>query len=200
MADRIYLSFWLRGFTEHNMLASLETVLEKFPFSRLLRHVTLRVYALEMVEPPALERTFADVGEPRELIEAAREFENPDCAYQVSSYWDLWQSAPDWALRPSPVAISCFAPLFPSDNGEQILIECGTDHLFLPATPAKENLLPVRSNVRSLLHLAADLEKTLRVEKRLLWAESGENFAERLSAALAGDADLRTGRGESRLG
>jgi len=187
MADRIYLSFWLRGFTAHNMLGSLEAVLAKFPFSRLQPHVTLRVYALELAEPPALERTFGELGDLPELIEAAREFENPDCAYQVSGYWDLWQSAPDWALRPSPVVITCFAPLFPSENGEQILVECGTDELYLPATFSKEGLLPVRSNVRSLLHLAADLEKTLRVEKRLLWSESGGSLADRLSAALAGD-------------
>jgi hypothetical protein len=41
-----------------------------------------------------------------------------------------------------------------------------------------------RSNIRSLLHLVRELDGALNAESRKLWTESGENFAERLQAAL----------------
>jgi hypothetical protein len=43
----------------------------------------------------------------------------------------------------------------------------------------------VEGNIRSLLKLVADVEAALPIQKRLLWSESGGNFAERL-AELAG--------------
>jgi hypothetical protein len=42
----------------------------------------------------------------------------------------------------------------------------------------------VQSNIRSILHLADDLEEALTVERRLLWSESEDNFAERLMLLL----------------
>jgi hypothetical protein len=38
--------------------------------------------------------------------------------------------------------------------------------------------------VQSLLRLVHDLEEKLSVERRLLWSESGENFAEKLRESL----------------
>jgi hypothetical protein len=186
MADQVYLSVWIRGFTVHNMLRNFEMILKKFPFSRLDPRVLLRVYAIDMTEPAQMERLYPEGVRPAELISTARELENPDCAYEVSGFWDLWEYKDDWSLAPAPVVFTCYGPLFPSEMGEQILVDLGRDYQFLPQAHRPSSLLPARSNIRSLLHLADDIEKSVLVDKRMLWSESGENLAERLEEALAG--------------
>ena len=54
MADRLYLSLWVRGFTEHNMLRHWERLLRRFPFSRLQPGAGLRVHGVALTEPPIL--------------------------------------------------------------------------------------------------------------------------------------------------
>jgi hypothetical protein len=186
MADRLYLSYWIRGFTEHNMLRHFELMLRKFPFSRLAPQLSLRVYAIELAEPPVVERDFPDVNLDL-LLATAREHLNSDCAYQVDTAWDIWQYNGDWKLRPSRVSLSCFGPLFPSELGEQLLVEFGHDLHFLPQPSLNTSIQTTRHNIQGLLHLVNDLDTALAVERRKLWSESGENFAERLEAALAGD-------------
>ncbi|MCP5113820.1 MAG: hypothetical protein GY953_23555, partial [bacterium] len=46
MADRLFLSYCIRGYTEHNMLRHYERMLRAFPFSRLRPRAELRAYAL----------------------------------------------------------------------------------------------------------------------------------------------------------
>ena len=185
MADRIYFSCWLRGFTEHNMLAHFDKLLRRFPYSKMTPGALLKVYALELVEPAALERRFEDVVDPKALIQTAREMQNADCAYLVETCWDLWEYDAGWKLAPSRVMLACFGPLFPSEMGEQIRLEVGIDGQFLPDPERECGLTPLRSNIRSLLHLASDVESALPVEKNALWSESGENLAERLKEALS---------------
>mgnify|MGYP001046552404 CR=1 FL=1 len=189
MADQLYLSYWLRGFTEFNMLRHFETLLRKFPFSRLRPQALLRVYALERAEPPALEQSLAAPVDPEQILRLARQYHHADCAYFVETAWDLWQFEDEWRLRPSPVALSCYGPLFPSELGEQLRIEFGLESQFLPQSDASRGLAPVRHNIRALLHLVEDLDAALPVERRALWSEGGGNFAERLQAALAGGSD-----------
>ncbi len=213
MADQLYLSYWIRGFTERNMLDQLETALRRFPFSRLAPGLALRIFALEFAQPPVLERSFAEPADIDEIIPAAGEFLQGDCAYQVDGAWDLWQWDREWELRPAAVSLVCYGPAFSSERGEQLRIEFGPEFHFLPAErPAgrphsasggsaarrlaeetvtasfptqssARSLTPIRSNIRSLLHLAGDLDQAFRVEKRLLWSESGENLAGRLEEA-----------------
>jgi hypothetical protein len=184
MPDQVYLSVWLRGFTEDNMLRHYQKVLERFPFSKLAPGLTLRVYAIEFAEPPALERRFEADADLEEVLRSAEEFRNPDCAYMLDAKWDLWQHEGDWRLGPSPVAITCFGPEFPSEYGEQLRVDAGAEALFLPDSEAPMGFRAVESNIRSLLHLNQDLRSALPVEKLLLWSESGENLAERLEAML----------------
>ncbi|MFN7920015.1 MAG: hypothetical protein U0Q16_07960 [Bryobacteraceae bacterium] len=185
MADRIYLSCWLRGFTQHNMLASFEKVLRKFPYSRLAPVVTLRVYAVEFTEPPQMEEHFENEIHPGQIIARCREWENADCAYQVETSWDLWlYDHGSWQLAPTTITFTCFGPLFPSELGEQLLVEFGLDSKFLPQPGLEGGTVPVRSNIRSLLHLVQDIAKSLPLEKKTLWSESGENLAEELQRAL----------------
>ena len=187
MADHLYLSCWLRGFTAHNMFQHWNRALRKFPYSHFKPTATLRVFALEMVEPAALERLFDEITGSREIIDAAREFANADCAYQLEAFWDLWQFDGDWKLDASPVSVTLHGPEFPSDLGEQLLIDFGLDFLYLPGQGKARNLTAVRSNIRSLLRMVEELKEDLPVEKQLLWCDSEENLAEVLTAALAGE-------------
>jgi hypothetical protein len=184
MTDRVYLSLWLRGHTQFNMLQSLERALERFPVSHADRAAALRIYALELVEPPMAEQQFEEA-DVTEIMSLAREFENPDCAYEVELRWDLWQREETWQLTPTPVRITCFAPKFPSDLGEQLLIDLGFEYLYLPNEEARPNWMALRSNIRSLLRFASDLEEVLPIGKRTLWSDSGEDFADRIEEAMA---------------
>ncbi len=187
MTDRLYLSYWLRGFTEHNMLRHFEALLGKFPFSRLWPRILLRIYAVEISEPPLLERLFAGPEHLGALLDAAREFHHQDCAYELEAAWDIWRYEGEWRLRPAPVLLTCYAPLFPSELGEQLRLDFGPDTQFLPQPEVAGSLVPIRHNIRGLLHLVEDLDATLAVEKRQLWSESGGNFAERLRVAVSGE-------------
>ena len=186
MADQLYLSYWIRGFTEHNMLRHYERVLNGFPFSKLYPRALLEVRAVDLAEPPLAEREFQDTIDPGVIVEAAKWFQNRDCAFELAAFWDLWQigSEGEFKLLPSAVRIICYAPLFESEYGEQIRIEFGLDSQFLPQREIPSSLTPIRQNIKSLLHLVKDLDGALTVDKRQLWSESGGNFAERLQAVL----------------
>ncbi|MBK5290447.1 MAG: hypothetical protein JJE04_01970 [Acidobacteriia bacterium] len=185
MTDRTFLSFWLRGFTEHNMMRHWLKVLELFPYSKFSPEAVLRVYALEIQEPPLLERRFDYETEAADVVEAAQEFTNPDCAYQLECCWDVWQFEEHWNLRPAHVTITCFAPLFESEMGEQVCIEFDHKSSFLPQQKDAGSMTAIRSNIRSLLRLASEIEQNLPVAKRMLWSESGGNLAEQLQLTLA---------------
>jgi hypothetical protein len=168
------------------MLQHMDRVLRKFPYSHFNPSVTLRVFAMEMVEPPSMERRFDEVADSRDIIDAAREFANADCGYQVEAFWDMWQFDGDWKLDASPISITLHGPEFASNLGEQLLIDFGLDYLYLPGEGKAKNVTAVRSNIRSLLRLAEEIGGSLPVEKRLLWSDSEDNLAEVLEEALAG--------------
>lgn len=190
MPDQVYLSYWLRGFTTATMLRRLETALRTFPFSRLSPRLDLTVYAVEYSEPPVLERTFEGLDQLDELLTGAGEFLHDDSAIEVAGFWDLWQwneDAGEWKLRPASVIVTCYAPRFPSELGEQLRFEFGPEAPYLPEIDTPGVLTAIRSNLRSLIHLAEDMDRAFNVEKRQLWSESGENLARRLAEALASD-------------
>jgi len=193
MTDRTFLSFWLRGFTEHNMMRHWLKVLELFPYSKFSPEAVLRVYALEFQEPPLLERRFDYETEAADVVEAAQEFSNPDCAYQLACCWDVWQFDAEeetWNLRPAHVTIACFAPLFESEMGEQICIEFSHHSSFLLEQKDGGSMTAIRSNIRGLLRLASEIEQNLPVAKRMLWSESGDSLAEQLQMTLDTGAEL----------
>jgi hypothetical protein len=185
MADQLYLSYWLRGFTPLNMLRQFEKTLLKFPFSTLAKvEPVLRVYAVSFAETPVLEAAFPNPPDPAVMMAAAREFENDDCCFQVETFWDLWAWDQDWSLQPARVFLACFAPGFEdSEEGENIRIDFGLEDRFLPS-PHAGGVPMVRANVQSLLRLVHDIDDALPVERRQLRSESGANFAERLQNAL----------------
>lgn len=174
------------------MLRHFETVLAQFPFSKLAaRGPAVRVRAIEISEPPLVEKEFIPGAPVADLIQTAREFMHEDCCAEVDAAWDLWQyEAGGWKLTPTPVTLSCFGPefdnqVFENEPADHIRIEFGLDSRFLPMEGVEGSARMGQSNLRSLLHLVSDIERSLPVEKRQIWSESGVNFAELLAEAVA---------------
>lgn len=184
MGDHLFLSFWLAGFSPLAMSVYARKLLARFPHSKLEPRSTLRVYALSFQEAPQLEEFIDGELDPKAAVEAAQHFLQEDCAVQLETRWDLWQWEDEWQLRPSRAWLEVCGPEFDSPRGEHIRIDCGPESLFLPH-PSSDQLRPVQSNLRSLLHLAHDLENDLMVERRLLWSEEDDNFAARVETMLA---------------
>jgi hypothetical protein len=192
MADPLYLSYWLRNFSALSMLRSYGKMLTAFPYSpQNPAHSLLRIEAVSTSEPPLLERPFADPLDPQAVLQCAHEFQHPDCAYVLETWWGLWQFRKDWELRPARVTLSCYGPEFSdipllSSNTppEHLRIDCGLDSSFLPWPDDPASAYYTRSNLRGLLRLVHQLDEVLSVEQRLLWSESGESFAGKLADAI----------------
>ncbi len=186
MPDRLYLSLWVRDFRPDQMTARFGQLLGAFPFSRLRPGISLlRVQALGEGEPPVLEHAFAAPPDIQEVLKMAGEFSHPDCALVAEGWWDLWRWEGQWRLLPSRAALACFGPLFDNEVGDHLRVELGPDRQFLPAANLPQAARIARSNLRSVVRLAEDIQRALPVEQRRLWSESGENFAELVEAALA---------------
>lgn len=191
MADQLYLSYRLRGYTAQNVVRHFEKLLRLFPYSKLSRGATtLRVNAVSALEPPLFEQSFDDPPEVDSMLAASREFIASDCGLYVETRWDLWQFETDWQLAPARIVLAAFAPGFDSGVDDHLRIDFGIDALFLPQPELPNHLFVARSNVRSLLHLVHELDRSFSVEERRLWTESGDNFAERLQVALE-ESDAR---------
>jgi hypothetical protein len=175
---------WIRGFNETNVLRHFQQMLGTFPFSQIRPGMILRIHAIEESEPPLFEQAYAGPAALDALIEAARNFENPDCGYFVDAWWDLWQYDRDWTLAPSGITLSCFGPLFENDVGDHLRIDLGLESHFVPRTDAPQSARMAHSNLQGLLRLVRELANALPLEKRTLWLESGQNFAERVGTAI----------------
>jgi len=185
MADQLFLSYRLRGYTESNMLRHFEKMLRRFPFSKLSKTgSTLTVYGVSWDEPTLLETVLADPPDVDAVLAAGREFAAADCAVQLDTWWDLWRYDKDWKVEPTRVTLHCFGPTFESAEDDHLRIDFGVDAIFLPQPDVPDSAKLVQSNIRSLLHLAEDLDSALLVEKKRLWTESGENFAEQVRWAV----------------
>jgi hypothetical protein len=185
MSDRLYLSCWLRDYSDFTMLRHYGKLLEMFPFSKLSeRPQTLRVHGVSYSEPPIVEKPFEPNVGGAEMIEAARDFTGGDCACDIETAWDLWQFDGDWKLTPAPVTITCFGPDFDQESDDHLRIDFGLDSKFLPMPGVSGALRMQQSNIRSLLYLVTQIEKALPLSRRQLWSESGANFAEILAKAV----------------
>jgi hypothetical protein len=185
MADRLYLSCWLRSFTEANMLRHFQKMLELFPFSKLsLRGPQVRVYALEYVEPSLFEHDFAPATEPAIMVDAVRDFMHDDCVCEIDAAWDVWQFEADWKLAPSPVTLSCVGPQFDNPHDDHLRVDFGLESLYVPDPNVEGGLRMGQSNLKSLVHLVHEIERALALDRRLLWSESGQSPAEAIAKAL----------------
>jgi hypothetical protein len=185
VADQLYLSYQLRGFSNMNMLRHWERLLRKFPYSRLSQAGSIfRVHAVAFSEPALFERGLPDPLDLDAMLEMAKEFTASDCAAQLETKWDLWQFEGDWKLTPARVTLTCFGSGFEDSDGDHLRVEFGPDAMFLPDPELPNAAFMSQSNIKSLLHFVHEADSALMVEKRRLWTESGENFAERLQATL----------------
>lgn len=183
MGDALFLSLWLGRYSPIALPVYLKKAMSVFPVSKLEPGGILRVFALNFQEAPQLEEYFDGVPDVSELAGRAQEFLHEDCAVQVETKWDLYRWDGEWELKPSKVLLEVYGPEFDTPRGEHVRLDLGMEGLYLPQAQS-DQLKPVQSNIRSVLHLAGDLEEELTVERRLLWSEEDENFAERLRAML----------------
>lgn len=193
MADRLFLSYRILGYNESNMLKHLETIVRKFPFSRLSKSGSwLRVHPVSWDEPVLVEQAFGNDAAMGEVLKTAAEFDLRDSAVEIESAWDLWQYVDDdWKLAPSSVSLFAFGPEFEGEVDDHLRIDPGLDTLYLPHNLTDNENPMIQANIRSVLQLASDLDKALPVESRRLLTESGENFATRLQELLMRTSGLR---------
>ncbi len=195
MPDPLYLSCWLRGFNENNMLRAYEKLLRLFPFSLLSKQPsTFRVLAIDLTLPAVVARGYVCPPDLDDVLAAARDFKNPDVSFELDTWWDLWHYEPggDWRLLPARVSLACFGPAFDNDPDDSLRLDLGPDTHFLPQPHLPNHLPMVRANVESLLKLTHDADAVLNPEKRLLWTESGANFVDRMRLALQETAGVPT--------
>lgn len=112
MANRAYVSFWSRDYSEDLMLDRFERLLETVPLSATRPGFTrFVVRAISSAETPIIEHDLRGVTvSAPDIIALAREHRNADAAYEVEGYWDLWQrSAEDgnWQRGPEPLLFTC---------------------------------------------------------------------------------------------
>ncbi len=195
MTDRLYFSCRLQEATPASTLLQFSKLLGAFPFSRLAkRGPVLRVYAVALSEPTLMEREFPVSGDAAgicaDILSAAGELLQSDCACEVDTFWDLWQyDGSEWKLQPAPVTLCGYGVDFENDaseNGQDdhLRIEFGPDTRFLPVPGLEGSLRMGQSNLKSLLRLVSDLERVLDLESRRVWSESGANFADVLKQTL----------------
>jgi hypothetical protein len=186
MADRLYLSYWMNVADAPTRWRAYGKVIERFPYSKLSKaESVLRAYEREQAEPALAERPLAlpfDVA--ADLQPLVNEYAAIDTGCELDTFWDLWQWDGEWAVRPARVLINGFGPEFDSGGDDHVRIDFGLDSRFLPDPARPESARMIESNIKSLLHLVHDLDNALNAEKRQLWSESGENFAEKLQQSL----------------
>src|SRR5258708_16494758 len=84
MADKLYLSYWLRKHTEQNMLRHYETALKLFPFSLLAQNPsTFKVIPLDYAEPAVLEVAFPPPLNLADVLTASKDFQNAHSFYRL---------------------------------------------------------------------------------------------------------------------
>lgn len=173
-------------------------MLSLFPFSqREQPQSTVSIQAIDLTEPPLLEKAINGPIDLAEIEPVFAEYDGDDIAYELESWWDLWQFDGEWKLKPTRVSLSCFGRQF--DNGtdrekgeqEDLRIDFGVDTTFLPSTEIPGSARLIESNIKSLLRLVHEVESALPTQKRLLATESGENFAERLQHTLTASGGVQ---------
>ncbi len=129
-----------------------------------------------------LETAFGSAEDLDAIEEAAAQWTTTDVCFELEGAWDLLlKEGEGWKLTPSRVVLLAYGPAFEREQDEDQRIEFGQESAFLPVPESPPSFRYVQDNIRSLLTLVKNLETALPVSRRLLWSESGGNFAERLA-------------------
>ena len=198
VTDQLFLCIWLDRHAQTDRLRYYRKLLSLFPFSqREQPQSTVSIQAIDDTEPPLLEKAMNGPVDLAQIEPIFSEYKGEDIAFEVESWWDLWQFDGDWKLKPTRVSLSCFGRQF--DNGtdhaadeqEDLRIDFGVDSTFLPDPDIPASARLIESNIKSLLRLVHDVGSALPTRKRLLATESGENFAERLQETLTASGGVQ---------
>ena len=198
MPELVYLSLWLRDFSEQTMLGYWKQAMEEFPPSSQFPGVRgLAIYPLDWSSTPVLDQTLREEASIEQAAALASEFLHADYAYEAQICWDLWvpqssEPAEGWKQDARLVSLVClgteFDPVGTGGTGH-LQINFGPDSGFLPPEEwelsgeewRRQMASPqLRENVEKLISYVHRLQKRLPVSKRLLWCESGENLAEKI--------------------
>src|SRR5579863_1038546 len=113
MADQLFLSYWLRNYSDSTMLRNYEKLLRLFPFSVLSQQPsTFKIMAVDVSEPVVAEIPYPPPVPLDDVLAVAKDFQNADACYRLETWWDLWQFESEWKLAPARVALCCFGPEF----------------------------------------------------------------------------------------
>jgi len=193
MADPLYLSLWFPDFELEDMLPRALSAMRQFPFSAQQPGITyVALHPVSWNEPTILEQRFQPGIAPEEAVLIAADLLHEDYAYLFEAAWDLWMLSEDqeqWVLQPSQVKFLVHGLEFDEGSYQMeghIEVDLGFDSPFLhedvQLTPEAE--IRVRSNVQKLVEFTTKAEKSSGASARLLWSESEENFAQKLTARL----------------
>ncbi len=192
MADRLYLSIWLKNHTAMGLQRQVVTALRQFPFSTQLPQVYLRVGAVDPSEPALVEQAYELPEQLEELLEDAGNWQGSDTSLEVEGYWDLWQERPEgWRLWPSRVNLFFQGPEYPSDDGEAVRVELGLEEMYVPELLPEGLARYYQSNIQSLLRLTGDWAAALPVKEKRLWSEGEGSLEARLKRMLGETAGGR---------
>ena len=141
MPDLVYLSLWLRDFSEQTMLAAWSRAIREFPSPDPSTAVlSLCMYPLDWGQPLLLEQPFPDGATAEQAVAQANECLHEDCAYEARLEWEIWVPQTGaleggWERVQRIVTITCLGPAFedgrePEDG--HIQINFGDDSAFPP--------------------------------------------------------------------
>jgi len=193
LADPLYLSLWFPNFEVDDMLPHALSVMRQFEFSGQQPGITyLALHPVSWNEPTILERRFHPGVTPEAAVLIASDLLHEDYAYVFEAAWDLWTFAEErkqWVLQASPLRFVVNGEQFEDEAHHQegdVQVDFGFDSLFLQEevqlTPEAEQRL--RANVQKLVEFTAKVERNSGAASRLLWSESEENLAQKLTARL----------------
>jgi hypothetical protein len=201
MSDALYLSLWYYPDLRLAALAAkLTAILGVFAAHGGDQTVySATVWPVSWSETPVLQRVYGRGergAEPKQAVEDALELLHDDYAYEFQIGWALWELEaatagldPRWTRSSRLVRVTGFGPLFDECAYEQeghIRIDFGNDAAFLEEEADLDAVgaRHVEENVRQLVGLANDIEKSSGATTRHLWSELGESLAQRLAARL----------------
>lgn len=200
VADQLYLSLWFPNFRLAGLPSAVNGVLKLLASAGGASGVVASaVYPLSWAEAPVFQRSFeredGEAAEPEPAVAQTMELLHDDYAYEFEVRWDLWTPEdvdgldPVWRQEPRALRVVGFGPDFDEGSYDQnghVRIDFGTDTPFLQedVTLAPESAKRVQQNVQKLVDATQAIQNSLAVSSRLLWSESGESLAEKLTARL----------------
>jgi hypothetical protein len=138
MPNRAYVSLWIRGFDEANMLSHFEKFLAAVPLSAgPLGFTELVIRAVDFTETPLEEHDLrGQLITPGEIVEIAKEHQADDVGFEVAARWDLWirdMETASWKESPEPLTLFCNGPRYDggvfTESGH-FMADLGFEHLF----------------------------------------------------------------------